>query len=423
MKPRVIYLAPFVPYRNIPHAGGQFLYHFLCRLSASVHATIVVPGSETNRAALAEEVAPGDIHLVAIRPRPRHRIGFLPRLLANTAAGVTPGWQVLRGFREDPWVWERVAASDLVELQWAWYLPFVEDVRRAAGTVPVTAFEHDVLTESLARRARGGAAHERTLGWVAAAQARRREPALLNRCDTVFTFSARDRGTLQGMGVRTPIEVVDPLVPTETPGPSERRDPVVLFVGAMSRPENHEGALWLARDVWPTVARACPGARLVLAGANPPPALERLAGAGVEVTGFVDDLDPLYQQAAVFAAPNLTGAGVKFKVFDAMRHGLPVVATPIAAEGIASGPGSPGFAVITADPLETAEALTRLLTSPEQAQAIGEAGREWVDAHYDFAGGVDRVLAVYRRLIAEAAGRPSPPPAAEDAAERTPGDA
>lgn len=398
------------------------MYELLRRLSDSVEATIVAPGSETNHAAMAEDVAPGEIHLVPIRPRPRHRIGFLPRLLANTAAGVTPGWQVLRGFRRDPWVWERVAASDLVELQWTWYLPFVEDIRRVAGAVPVTAFEYDVLTESLFRRARGGAAHERTLGWVAAAQARRREPALLNRCNAVFTLSARDRETLQGMGVRTPIEVIDPLVLRDAPRPSERREPVVLFVGAMSRPENHQGALWLAREVWPAVARACPGARLILAGADPPPALERLAGAGVEVTGFVDDLDPLYQQAAVFASPNLTGAGVKFKVLEALRHGLPVVATPIAAEGIAGGPESPGFAAITADPSETADALTRLLTSPEQAQAIGDAGREWVDAHYDFAGGVDRVLAVYRRLIAEAAGPSSAPSAAEDAAEGATGD-
>ena len=422
LRPKITYLAPFVPYRSIPHAGGQFFFHYLVRLSRSADVCVVAPGSEVNRAALREDVAPGEIHLVPIRPRPRSRIGFLPRLLANTAAGVTPGWQVLRGFRADPSVWERVGASDLVELEWPWYLPFIEDIRRVSERVPVTAFEYDVICESLARRTQSGAAHERTLGRVAAARAQRKEPALLNRCDLVFVFSERDRRTLQGLGVHRPIELVDPYVLPGAPPRTDRTDQVALFVGAMTRPENHQGAEWLAREVWPTVAQACPGARLVLAGAGPPPSLQRLGGGSVEVTGYVDDLDALYRRARVFAAANLTGAGVKFKVLDALRHGLPVVATPIAAEGIADEPGSAGFAAITADRSEIAAALVDLLSSPERARAIGDAGREWVDARYDFAGSVDRVLAIYRRLIAESAVRASPPAPPQDAAERAAGD-
>lgn len=409
LRPRITYFSPFVPHSAIPHAGGQFLFHFLDRLSPSVDITLIAPFSPVNEAALGEVVPPVEIHLVPVRPRPRSLIGFLPRLLANTAAGVTPGWQVLRGFRSDRWVWERVRSSSLVELEWTWYVPFVADIRRRAPGVPVTAFEYDVLTESLTRRARAGSILERTLGRVAAARARRVEPALLNRCDAVFTFSARDRDLLVGMGVRSPIQVVDP--PALTTGqvsPEERDAQTVLFVGDMSRPENHQGAEWLAREVWPEVSRACPQARLVIAGSNPPASLRHLAGDRVTVTGYVDDLEPHYRRAGVFAAPNLTGAGVKFKVLDALRHGLPVVATPIAAEGIADRPGSCGFAAITRDPSETAAALVGLLSAPAHAREIGAAGRDWVRAEFDFDRSVEEVLATYMRLISSGGSSRSP---------------
>ena len=313
---------------------------------------------------------------------------------------MTPGWHVLYAFRRDEQLWDRIATSDLLELHWGQNLPFVSDIRRRAPGVPVTAFEYDVLAESLARRAAGGFLHERTFGRVAAARARRVEPILLNQCDAAFTFSDRERTLLRQMGVHIPIEVLSPVVdrhPRSSPDPQR---PVVLFVGAMDRPENHQGAMWLATEVWPAVSRAHPDARLLLAGTSPPAALREVAGPSVEVTGFVADLEALYRAATVFVAPNLTGAGVKFKVIDALSHGLPVVATPIAAEGIAEGPSSAGFAAVTDDPTAMAAAVARLLADQAEARRIGEAGQAWVRARYDFDASMATVVRTYEGLIA-----------------------
>jgi glycosyltransferase involved in cell wall biosynthesis len=402
---KLTYFAPFVPHASIPHAGGRFLHRYLSILSAHADVTLVAPASPLNRQALERERAtlPFQVHPVPIRPRPRTPPGFLPRLVANSLAGVTPGWQVLRGFRRDGTVWDIVRGSDLVELQWAWYLPFVRDVRNAAS-VPVTAFEHDVLAESLARRARQGGLLDRTFGRVAAARAKSAEPALLNLCDTVFTFSDRDQAALRAAGVKPPIRVVDP--PVELPPLCAARagPPVVLFVGAMDRLENHQGAAWFATAVWPAIERAVPDARLVLAGAAPPRRMRELAGASIAVTGYVDDLDPIYREATAFVAPLLVGAGVKFKVLDAMSYALPVVATPVAAEGIGADGDGPGLAAVTDDPTAMAAAVVRLLSDRESAHRIGEAGRAWVEGRYDFERAVGRVLETYEGLIER--GRP-----------------
>ena len=55
---------------------------------------------------------------------------------------------------------------------------------------------------------------------------------------------------------------------------------------------------------------------------------------GIEVLGYVQDLRPLYDTSRVSIAPLRFGAGMKGKVGHAMAHGLPVVATPIGAEGM-----------------------------------------------------------------------------------------
>ncbi|MGH9194214.1 MAG: glycosyltransferase family 4 protein, partial [Acidimicrobiia bacterium] len=263
------------------------------------------------------------------------------------------------------------------------------------------AFQYDVLTESLFRRAHDGYLHERTLGWIAAWRARTLEPALLNRCDTVFVFSERDRGLLQKLGVNRPVLVVDPIVKQNPAAGPPSDPPTVLFVGAMDRPENHQGAVWMVDKVWPLVETDFPKARLVLAGSSPPESLLRRHGGSVAVTGYVDDLEALYREATVIVAPNLTGAGVKFKVLDAMSHGLPVVATPIAAEGIVEGSPPGVFAAITGDPQAMAAQLLEILEDPDTGRAIGRAAREWVRTKYDLEHSVATMLRTYRELTTQ----------------------
>lgn len=60
----------------------------------------------------------------------------------------------------------------------------------------------------------------------------------------------------------------------------------------------------------------------------------------IEVTGFVSDerLSELYSQARVVICPLLYGAGVKGKVVEAMRFGVPLVTTSVGAQGLTNDP-------------------------------------------------------------------------------------
>ena len=63
---------------------------------------------------------------------------------------------------------------------------------------------------------------------------------------------------------------------------------------------------------------------------------ERLRRHDIEVTGYVSDqvLTERYQRARVAVAPLRFGGGVKGKVLESLRHGLPCVTTSIGMQGL-----------------------------------------------------------------------------------------
>ncbi|MBV8727879.1 MAG: glycosyltransferase family 4 protein, partial [Candidatus Eremiobacteraeota bacterium] len=66
-----------------------------------------------------------------------------------------------------------------------------------------------------------------------------------------------------------------------------------------------------------------------------------------------------YDSARVAIAPILYGAGTKIKTIEALQHGVPVVATPVGAEGLGDVDGK-GVS-ISDNPQSFAEKLLRLL--------------------------------------------------------------
>lgn len=184
------------------------------------------------------------------------------------------------------------------------------------------------------------------LGWVYAREARclaAFEKAAAERAVATMVVTEKERDTLAALAPSARIEVVgngvdaDGLRPPRPPADA----PSVVFCGVMNYAPNAEGAVWMVRHVWASVRRRIPNAELRLVGANPSDAVKALAdaGAGVVVTGSVPDVRPYLWESAVAAAPLQTARGVQNKVLEAIAAGLPVVVTPVVAEGLPRGLG------------------------------------------------------------------------------------
>ena len=139
------------------------------------------------------------------------------------------------------------------------------------------------------------------------------------------------------------------------------REPVILFVGGFAHLPNCHGVLWFVEHVLPKVRARVPSARLTIAGSNPLPAVRALASDTVSVCANVSEaeLRALYRTARVAAVPLRSGAGVKLKVVEALREGLPLVTTSIGAQGL---PGLHEVAAVCDEPEAFADAVCELLS-------------------------------------------------------------
>jgi len=67
------------------------------------------------------------------------------------------------------------------------------------------------------------------------------------------------------------------------------------------------------------------------------------------IEGYVPDVTPFFERCRLSVAPLRYGAGVKGKINQSMSHGVPCVATSVAAEGMELAPGED---VLVADDAE-----------------------------------------------------------------------
>jgi glycosyltransferase involved in cell wall biosynthesis len=152
---------------------------------------------------------------------------------------------------------------------------------------------------------------------------------------------------------------------------------------------NVEGVLWFAREVWPTVRKRFPEATFTVVGKNPPTSIRDLADSalngpagGIKVTGYVPDPQQYLENAAVFVVPLFSAGGMRVKIVDGWRWGLPIVSTTIGAEGINYRDGE--NIVIADSPEDFSKAIIRVLSEPDLAQRLRQNGRSWVEQHYDW---------------------------------------
>jgi len=292
-------------------------------------------------------------------------------------------------------VWAK-QSPDVVQLEFTSMAQYARLAREAGALVICTA--HNVAFLAQVRRAqlqRGLVL--RTRRWAGALSLWQYELRALQGCDLVITHSAEDAAALRRWLPHLPISYVPSGIDLQSYPVcfDPRAENEVLFVGNYLHPPNVEGALWLAREVWPLVQRWRPGARLTLAGRAPPPVIQALAAADVRVPGTLDDLRPLYARASLVVAPIFWGSGVRIKILEALACGLPLVTTALAAEGINLRQGE--SALFAEQPGEFSAAIARLLDDMAVRAALGAAGRALVERDYDAEQIGARLIALYNR--------------------------
>jgi GT2 family glycosyltransferase len=159
----------------------------------------------------------------------------------------------------------------------------------------------------------------------------------------------------------------------------ERSD--VMFLGNFPHTPNVDSILYFMECIWPDIEKRLPdNARLLIVGNKPPIEVMALASPRIVVTGFVEDLGPYFSTSKVFVAPLRYGAGIKGKIVNSFAHGVPCVATKVAAEGIAGDKDS--HVIVQDDPKLFADEVVRLYTDEDRWNLVQREGLAFLEKNY-----------------------------------------
>lgn len=383
---RVVSVTPYLPEKNAPYAGHQFYFNLLSYLVEQFDVQVVAPDVPKNREALASAQVPWSVTLAEpLRPR-------TPRIWHEM-------WIQYRGSPVPDLRNVDLGGADVVELQWSPAATLAPGVRRRCPSAFLAVWFHDRYSSTLAwGRSAGLSTERRVYDSVARVTTALQECYIAGACDLMAAFKSEDLAyvrLLRGLKRRPELLVSSPWLEPAVLRDNQT-DRSVLFVAAFDRWENQQAARWLIDEVWPRVRGSAPEARLVLAGAGPPPWLLERRSESIDVTGRLESLSPLYMRAAVVVAPIFAGGGLKFKVAQAIVHGVPLVATAIAMEGFEGFPEGL-IAGVSDEPASFAAAILSVLRDPSAYEAKAQRLQEWAISRYSFLASAQQVAECYSR--------------------------
>jgi GT2 family glycosyltransferase/SAM-dependent methyltransferase len=163
-------------------------------------------------------------------------------------------------------------------------------------------------------------------------------------------------------------------VSTQVAPAEGRKD--ILFVGGFEHPPNTDAVMYLVREVMPHVWQQRADVAVTIVGGSAPPEVEGLASPRVHIKGWVADLDPILEAARTMVVPVRYGAGVKGKITQGLASGLPVVTTPVGAEGLDGQDGE--NMLIGDDPVQLAQRIVQIIEDDALWQILSRGGRELV---------------------------------------------
>lgn len=177
----------------------------------------------------------------------------------------------------------------------------------------------------------------------------------------------------------------------------------LLFTGVMDYEPNVNSIIYFIERILPRIQREIPDAKLTVAGRSPAPKLLAAAALdpGITITGGVPDLRPYFDQASVYVAPMISGAGLKNKILEAWSMSKPVVATSMACSGIEPVEGENVLIGDTSE--EFARKVVEILRNPGLRNRMGACSRRTAEEKFSWAQQSQRFARIFDELM-----RPTP---------------
>ena len=350
------------------HGGGLRMYYNVKFLAARHRVTLISFIEHERERELLEKLKPLGVEVRAVprRPAPPRHL-WMPRPAEHYEfAGAAMAAEVRRALRGRR-------------------LGVIQAARRTVLTLHEVQFAN--AARAFERAPNPWARARRWYDWMVQLNYEVRTCA---RFDAVVCMTGEDARLLTGFVPPSRLRAIPIGVDSRffEPRPPEPPDPdpgkKLLFVGNYRHPPNRESVYTMAERVLPQVLRQVPEAEFRVVGGN----VEMLdreklcRHPRVRLQGYVEDLRSVYRECAVFAAPILSGNGMRVKLLEALSMGMAVVTTPLGAQGFPVRHGEE--LMIAGSPEAFAAAAVELLLDGRRRAELGSRARELIRERYDW---------------------------------------
>jgi len=374
MSSQALFISAEAPYPLV--GGGAFrsasLLNFLARHYAVVD---VIVFREPRAADPRQHLPPGlarRLHVLELPANSRHALARAARNARRLVRRVPPLLDRFAGFGD------RIAAAvrgqhyEIAVIEHFWCAPYREQAAAVSDTTILDLHNiESVLHESSARAENGPrAVAHRAFRNICRAL----EEEWLPRFTYLLAASEEDARRLREISPGSSVLVYPNSIPL-TPLPARQaEDDAVVFSGNLEYHPNISAVRYFRKEIWPGLRARWPGLVWRIIGRNPQAVARIVSGDHrIQLSGPVDDAVPELARSKVAVVPLLAGSGTRIKILEAWAAGVPVVSTPLGAEGLT---GCGGEHLLLADsPGSFQEAVSSLLASRALRERVGRAGR------------------------------------------------
>jgi len=284
---------------------------------------------------------------------------------------------------------------DIIQLEGVYLAPYCSTIRKYTDA-PIVMRAHNIefeIWERLANEQQNWL--KKMYMQLLAKRLKRFETTKLSEYDALVPISVKDEAYFKAYGFSKPILTIPASVNLLDYPENQTiaNFPSVFFIGSLDWMPNQEGLLWLIEHVWPKVLKQHPQLILQVAGRNAPDWLENKDLENVNFVGEVDSAVEFMQSNGVMLVPLFSGSGMRVKIIEAMALGKAIIATSIAAEGIACTHQQNILLADTANAF--ADCLLQLLSDQMACEQIGQQARQFVEQQHNTKQLVDNLVEFY----------------------------
>lgn len=379
---KMLLISAYVPYSTVPHAGGKTHYYYLKQFSKEFDIKLITFSflDESKKAAADLDGLNIDYTIIERKYTAREKILNLESTFNpfNRNCRMVSNTDQLDVLAEVKKCKKAGYYPDVILLEWTQMLLACHSIKKFFPKAKVIVSEHDVSFLAYERKYLQASGMQRAVNQIDYKSIYRKEKKYLEQSDLILVHNDKDRALLEKNDIdKNKIQTIVPFFSMLKSKPNRKISKNLLFFGDMSRKENYLSAIWFIENVLDKLD----GFTFIILGNKPDEELKKYVSDRVIVTGFVDDIQPYFDDALCFVSPLIRGGGIKVKVLEAFTAGLPVLTNSVGIEGIPAVNNKDYIHCETPD--EYCQSICSLYNDLSLVEYLGENGSAMIAYYFN----------------------------------------